>query len=161
MPTTKPYDELKSLLEQYIRLFEELEQTEADKALAAESYDIEQLDRCMKEEQAFILKMRGYEKRRRELFGILGVAAAVCLTELLPCLPADRQEQFEPQFAELKSTYEHFNVTYRKAAAILKKNGRVVDEELNRLKKLAPGVPYTADGTKSRIPTKSITNLHI
>lgn len=161
MPTTKPYDELKSLLDQYIRLFDELEQTEAGKTLAAESYDIEQLDRCMKEEQVFILQMRGYEKKRRELFGLLSVSDKVCLTDLLPCLPSDVQEQFEHQFTELRSTYERFNTTYQKAVTVLKKNGRIVDEELDRLKKLAPGVPYTADGTRGKIQTKSITNLHI
>lgn len=161
MSTTDPYHKLKSLLDQYIQLFQELEQTETGKVQAAESYDIEQLDRCMKEEQAFILKMRGFEKRRRDLFQILGVSSDVCLTELLPRLPDNRQQQFEAQFAVLKSSFESFHAIYQKAVKILTKNGRIVDEELNRLKKLTPGIPYTASGARGKLQTKSITNLQI
>lgn len=164
MTVTDTNDSLKLLLEQFIRLFREMEQTEASKARAAETFDIELMDQCMKEEQAFILQMKGYEKKRQTLLKSCSIPAGTHLNELFPLLPKPVQEQTEQTFEDLKTAYDSFYTEYQKAAALLKKNGRVVSDELTRLQKLqeqTTGRFYAPDGTPVQTKTSSIKNIHI
>lgn len=161
MPTTDLFSRLKRMLDQYIQLFKDMEQTEAIKAQAAESYDILLLNQCMKEEQAFILMMRGYEKKRRDLFEGLSIPAQIPLSELLPSLPAHKQNEFEGLFSDLRIAYNAFQSVYRQATELLKKNGKIIDRELNRLKTQSAGMPYEADGSKMKPIARTIRNLQI
>lgn len=161
MPTTDLFSQLKLLLGQYIQLFKDMEQTESSKAQAAESYDVGQLNQCMKEEQAFILMMKGYEKKRQDLFQSLSISIRIPLSELLPCLPAHKQDQFKGLFSDLRIAYDGFQSVYRQANGILDKNGKIIDGELNRLKAQSAGMPYEADGRKKKPIAKTIRNLQI
>lgn len=164
MPVTDTSDSLKLLLEQFIQLFQDMEQAEADKALAAEHFDIELLDQCMKKEQAFILKMKGYEKKRQDLLADLSISPDTHLTKLPALLPLPMQEQLAQTFTDLKTAFDSFYAVYQDAVSHLKKNGQIVEDELNRLQKLQSqisGQCYTADGTPKNTQSKSIKNIHI
>lgn len=164
MTVTNTNDSLRPLLEQFIRLFQEMEQTEANKAQAAETFDIELMDQCMKEEQAFILQMKGYERKRQTLLKNFSIPADTHLNNLFPLLPRPAQEQTEQTFLDLKASYDSFYAVYQKAAELLKKNGSIVSDELSRLQKLqeqTTGRFYSPDGTPVKTQTRSIKNIHI
>lgn len=161
MATTDVFSQLKPLLHQYVQLFHEMEQTETAKAQAAESYDIERLNHCMKEEQAFILRMKGHEKKRQDLFRSLSISSDIPLSELLPFLPANQQKQFQEPFDDLRRAYDGFQSAYRQATEFLQRNGKVVDDELSRLKAHSSEMPYEADGRRKKPIARTITNLQI
>lgn len=56
-------DDFLDLVEKLILLFDDLTDIEQTKLEAVTAKDIEELNRCMKEEQAYLLQFRGLDKK--------------------------------------------------------------------------------------------------
>lgn len=67
------YIEIKMIIDEYIKLMDKLIQFEQDKLEAIKSKQTEQLDAFLKEEQAYLLQLRGLDQKREATQKQLGI----------------------------------------------------------------------------------------
>lgn len=104
-------DELSKLFENFTTLFEQLTQLQQDKISAVRADDIGALDHCMQQEQAMILKLRGFQRQKDTLHKALGLTN-VSFHDILNHLPNART-QLEPIINRMDTAYK----IYQSAAA--------------------------------------------
>lgn len=86
------YQEYLAYLEELGGMLEQLTQVARAKAIAAHNGDLEQLDQCMKQEQAFSMSLRGMDQRRDQMLAQMGLQGVV-LTQLAANYPQELRSQ--------------------------------------------------------------------
>lgn len=122
-------DELKEILMEMTDFFREFLPLEQEKLQAAEKKQATFVEECMTKEQAMILKLKGYEKRREEALKKAGMEGKT-LHEITDTLSG-------PEKAEMKNVTEAFDRAVREfhsvneeALKLIRLNLREVDAVL-------------------------------
>lgn len=143
------YKELLELMHKHIVLFEELAVTQKIKTEAAQQYDMEKLEECMKKEQADTLALRGYDKKRVKLQESLNFAG-MTFQQIIPLLPEEYEYEYSKAFQQLNDSYILYKSTADCAKLMIELNihrlGKVI-EELQNKHNLVSGKAYTQDGS--------------
>lgn len=157
----KKTDELNELLNQYAKTFQSLTEIETKKITAAKTYNLEDLDACMKQEQVIILQIRGYEQKREKLQEELSLTGKK-LNELLSLLPEEDQSNFSTSLDNLKNAYDEFRPVYDRATEILTINAHRIEVIINNMQSHAKaGSAYSPQGEIKSKNAHSFTNLKI
>lgn len=143
------YKELLTQLEKYVVLFQELTATQQKKLEAAQDYNMEALDECMKAEQADTLLLRGYDKKRIQLQDELNFHD-MTFNEILPLLPQEHQYEFSKTFRSLNDAYVQYKDTADCAKQMIEINIHRLSNAVEKLQKetnTASGKVYSENGS--------------
>lgn len=141
--------ELLALLKRYILFFQELTVTQQTKLEAAQQYNTEALNECMKKEQAATLALRGYDKKRQKLQDELGFHD-MTFQQIIPLLPQDQQYEFSSAFEQLNNSYSFYKETADCAKELIEINIHrlsIAVENLHKETNTAPANVYLENGT--------------
>lgn len=101
------YTEFRSLIKEFLELFDALTSVEQKKLDAAVKNQVTFVEECMKKEQAFVLQLRGLEQRRESQQEALGMKD-LTFREMLEKVPSEVQEELQPLFQELSKKVRDF-----------------------------------------------------
>ena len=90
-------DDFLDLLEKLVLLFDDLTEVEQTKLEAVTKKDIDTLNDCMKEEQAYLLQFRGLDKKRESIqkdLGFENMKFSQIITNI-------KDKQYQQEFQEL------------------------------------------------------------
>ncbi|HIX28262.1 MAG TPA: flagellar protein FlgN [Candidatus Blautia stercoravium] len=96
-----------SLIKEFIQLFDALISVEQQKLDAAVSNQVSFVEECMKKEQAFVLRLRGLEKRRESLQENMDMKDFT-FSRILEKAPPEAKEQLSPLFQQLSQRVRDF-----------------------------------------------------
>lgn len=96
-----------SLIKEFIQLFDALISVEQQKLDAAVSNQVSFVEECMKKEQAFVLRLRGLEKRRESLQESMDMKD-LTFSRILEKAPSEAKEQLSPLFQQLSQRVRDF-----------------------------------------------------
>ena len=120
----------------YLALLSELEQTmesltklQSRKIEAVRSHDLDELNECMKQEQAVSLSLRGMEHRRDKLLKELGMSG-ISIREMTVRCPAEHREATAAATEQLLRQYEQLHSAQEAARTVVEKDLRRVNREL-------------------------------
>ncbi len=116
---------LESLLEELKKLAD-LQQKKID---TIEKHNLEELDSCIKQEQAVSLVMRGLERKRTLLLAELGLQGTT-MSQMVDKCPEEHKEKTEELVNSTLAVYANYNKLHEKAAKILKRNMEIVETSL-------------------------------
>lgn len=124
--------------EEYLAYLEELKETlgrlveiQNRKVKAVRAHDLEQLDECMKQEQAISLSLRGMEHRRDKLTQELGLKG-VPLREVPRRCPAESYGAVSQVVEDILRQNQLLRSAQKAARTIMEKELRAVNRELER-----------------------------
>lgn len=148
------YNDLLTQLEKYITLFEELTATQQKKLTAAQEFNMEVLDECMKTEQADTLLLRGYDKKRLKLQDELNFHD-MTISQIIPLIPQEHQYEFTKAYRNLNDAYSTYKETADCAKRMIETNiyrlGSAIDG-LRQKTNTASGSVYSEKGTVTTDP---------
>lgn len=148
------YNDLLTQLEKYTILFQELTAIQQKKLTAAQEFNMEDLDECMKTEQADTLLLRGYDKKRLKLQDELDFHD-MTISQIIPLVPQEYQYSFTKAHRELNDAYSIYKETADSTKRMIEINihrlGSAI-EGLRQKTKTASGSVYTENGTVTTEP---------
>ncbi len=158
-------DDFLDLVEKLILLFDDLTDIEQTKLEAVTAKDIEELNRCMKEEQAYLLQFRGLDKKRETIQKELGFEKKK-FSEIISLVEEkEYKEDLEELFAALKETMDFYQQIHANVKHLIEVNLHSIDKALEHLKHtsaLGTGDIYSSDGQFQRTDAKvTFTNKRI
>ncbi len=104
----------------------ELQQKKID---SIEKHNLEELDVCIKQEQAVSLVMRGLEQKRKKLLSGLNLQGTT-MSQMVEKCPAEFKQQTEENVAKTLEAYAAYTKLQEKVAKILKRNMEIVETSL-------------------------------
>lgn len=156
-------DDFIDLLEKLILLFDDLTDVEQTKLNAIKKRDIDALNDCMKEEQAYLLQFRGLDKKRESMQKELGFEN-MKLTEIIPTLK-DKQykDEFQELYDALKETMNYYQQIHNSAKSIIETRLIGIERAIDILKDSSTPAPstYSSDGQVHNNAKTNFTNKMI
>ncbi len=158
-------DDFLDLAEKLILLFDDLTDIEQTKLEAVTEKNIDSLNECMKEEQAYLLQFRGLDKKREAIQKDLGVEKKK-FSEIISMVEDKKyKEELEELFATLKETMDFYQQIHNNVKHLVEINLHSIDKTLEYLKHssaLGMGDTYSSDGQFHHVDTKiTLTNKRI
>lgn len=147
-----------NLLQFFSELQQELErltQLQPQKVAAVRAHDLDQLNDCMKQEQALSLSLRGLEQRRDKLLQALGLSG-LSLMEAAQRCPAEQRRAAVDAAEELKRRYSTLRSAQEAARTVIEKDLRAINKELEQrgiLSDLEDGYSPSTDNMSKGIRT--------
>lgn len=123
-----------NLLQFFSELQQELDrlmQLQPKKVEAVRAHDLEQLNDCMKQEQALSLSLRGLEQRRDKLLQGLGLSGFSLLEAAQRC-PADQRRAAVDAAEELRRHYHALRSAQEAARTVIEKDLRAINKQLEQ-----------------------------
>ncbi len=156
-------DDFIDLLEKLILLFDDLTDVEQTKLNAVKKRDVDTLNDCMKEEQAYLLQFRGLDKKRESLQKELGFEN-MKLTEIIPTIK-DKQykDEFQELYDTLKETMNYYQQIHNSAKSIIETRLIGIERAIDILKDSSTPTPsiYSSDGQVHNNVKTNFTNKMI
>lgn len=118
-------------LSELCRALDTLTGLEQRKITAVRAGDLEELDRCMKQEQAAALDLRGREQKRTQLCRQLGLEQ-IPLRELPGHCPPELKQQAAEITQQLTRSYQVLSSARTAARTLMESNLRHIERELER-----------------------------
>ncbi len=125
-------------------VLEELTAVAREKVAAAHTGDLQALDRCMKQEQAFSMTLRGMDQKRAKMLAEMGVSD-VPLSQLAEYYPEELRAQAakaaEGALARYDSYISASNAAFTALECVLKDIERMMPEDQRDLGNQPPAPP--------------------
>lgn len=119
-----------SFLTQLRQTLDRLTQLEKRKIAAVQSGNLEELEQCMKQEQAASLALRGEEKKRADLLQQLGLSQG-SIRDLANHCPAPYKQQANETVQQVLSSYRILTSTQQAARTLMESNLRYIQQRLD------------------------------
>ncbi|MCI1965306.1 MAG: flagellar protein FlgN [Oscillospiraceae bacterium] len=126
-------DRLISYFKRLLDFYREFLEFETKKHGYLEQDRLDQLDACMKREQAFVLKARGLEQERAAIMQNTPTPSAR-FREIIPLFPSGCRQQIETLYENLSSVLVKLKETNRKSNLLTEQKLRQTSVVLDRLK---------------------------
>ncbi len=121
-------EELGKLFDDFAKLFDQLSGLQDKKIEAVRQDDLQTIEHCMQQEQAFTLQIRGMQRKKDTLLKALGLEK-FALRQLPDHLSAADRAQIAPAISRFQAAYE----TYSHAAAASRTVLEDILAELNHI----------------------------
>ena len=141
------YANLSSLFTDIITTLDKLSALQMEKLNAAKQRNLELLDHCMNQEQAFSMSLRGYEQKRNRILKELQLAD-IPLTQLPSHVPAEKYTEFSKLAESLRHSYEIYTSSEQTARTVLERDLKQIEQALKQ-RGLDPELTPTAFHTTS------------
>lgn len=125
------YSHLSALFTDIITTLDKLSALQIEKLNAAKQQDLALLDRCMKQEQAFSMTLRGYEQKRNRILQELQLAD-VPLMQLPAHVPAELSTEFSKLVESLRRSHEIFISSQNTARTVLERDLKQIEQVLKQ-----------------------------
>ncbi|QAT42018.1 flagellar export chaperone FlgN [Aminipila luticellarii] len=102
------YAEIRGIIDEYITLMDKLIDFEQEKLQAVKVKDLKKLDAFLKEEQAYLLKLRGLDQKREKLQKQLG-AEGLTYRQIIERTEGDTRIEMENSYNILSEKTKQFN----------------------------------------------------
>lgn len=112
-------DDFLDLLEKLVLLFDDLTEIEQTKLEAVTKKDIDTLNDCMKEEQAYLLQFRGLDKKRESIQKDLGFENMKFSQIITNMKDKQYQEEFQELYDALTETMDYYQKIHSNAKSII------------------------------------------
>ncbi len=129
-----------SFLSDLQKCLDSLTALENRKIKAVQTADFDELDRCIKLEQAAALDLRGREQKRAELLKQLGLPD-VSLRELPSRCPVESRGQVSAVTEEVLRSYQVLASAQTAARTLMESNLRHIQQELDRREEKRQATP--------------------
>ena len=156
-------DDFIDLLEKLILLFDDLADVEQTKLDAVKERNVDTLNDCMKEEQAYLLQFRGLDKKRETVqkeFGFENMK----FSEIIPTIK-DKQykDEFQELYDTLKETMNYYQQIHNSAKSIIETRLIGIERAIDILKDSSTPAPstYSSDGQVHNNAKTNFTNKMI
>lgn len=120
------------IIQELILFFDEMISVETEKFKAVDIRDLVKLNESMKKEQAFLLKLRGLDKKREQIQADLSFQNKP-FREIIPLLPPTERSKIEALFKTLEEKYSSYH-------SIADKSKNVIEESLLELDGILVGL---------------------
>ena len=137
MMDPKLWQDYLRLLEQLTRTIHQLTGIEQNKTMAASQGNLEELETCMRQEQAMSLSLRGHDQKRDALLARMGLTG-VPLRELERHAPVDLLMETKRVAETLRREYGLFQTASQVARNTLECNLRMIEKARAQLEGEAP-----------------------
>lgn len=137
MMDPKLWQDYLRLLEQLTRTIHQLTGIEQNKTRAASQGNLEELESCMRQEQAMSLSLRGHDQKRDALLARMGLTG-VPLRELERHAPVDLLMETKRVAETLRREYGLFQTASQVARNTLECNLRMIEKARAQLEGEAP-----------------------
>lgn len=101
------YIEIKKIMDEYIELMDKLISFEQEKLIAVETKNIELLDDFLKEEQAYLLQLRGLDQKRETTQKQLGIEQ-LTYRQIIDKVDVSLKHEFETSYEILSAKTKQF-----------------------------------------------------
>lgn len=101
------YIEIKKIMDEYIELMDKLISFEQEKLIAVETKNIELLDDFLKEEQAYLLQLRGLDQKRETTQKQLGIEQ-LTYRQIIDKVDVSLKHEFETSYEILSEKTKQF-----------------------------------------------------
>lgn len=122
-------NELKDILIEMTGFFREFLPLEQEKLKAAENKQVTFVEECMTKEQAMILKLKGYEKRREDALKKAGLEGKT-LSEITETLSGEERVQMQAVTEAFSRAVREFHSVNEEALKLIRLNLRELDTVL-------------------------------
>ncbi|WP_322198927.1 flagellar export chaperone FlgN [Acutalibacter intestini] len=102
-----PYEEYLDYLEELGRVLDQLNETAKTKAAAARQGDLEKLDQCMKQEQAFSMSLRSMDQKRDRMLAEMGMSGAT-LSQLAQGYPPELRDRAAKTAESVQGSFDRY-----------------------------------------------------
>ena len=123
------FSDFVQLLNDYIALFDSLTQIEQEKLMAAKKNRVSFVEEAMKQEQAYILKLKGFDQKREQMQQSLGFAS-MSFQEILNAVSSEEKEVLLPLFHLFKERISLLQEVSNNAKAIIEINLHTIQKTL-------------------------------
>lgn len=127
-------EELGKLLDDFSKLFDQLNDLQQEKIQAVHQDDLPALEHCMQREQAISLQIRGMQRQKEKVDEALGLKN-IPLRQLSEHLAAADREQLTPTIRRFKESYELYSSAAAASHAILETTLHEIDHALEEVSK--------------------------
>ena len=147
-----------TLLRELKTTLSQLTQIEREKTQAVRDDDLDGLNRCMKQEQAFSMSLRGFEQKQQAVRAALSLES-VPLRDLAAHAPAPLQAETARLSEALRSQYQLFHAAFEVAQNTLECNLHQIEKVLGDLGEAPRDVIGYEDSGPS-LPQNLRTDFH-
>lgn len=148
-------DEFKSIIEQLIRLFQQLTKIETVKLNAVAGKHVGTVEDCVTQQQALLLKLRGLEQARERAQKKAGYEG-MQFRQILEQAPDDEREELFQLFDGLSREIQMFREVNEDANRLLRTNLHSIDKAIRK----KSGNTYNGDG-KSETNVRHMTSRRV
>ena len=141
------YSHLSSLFADIITTLDKLSALQIEKLNAAKQQNLELLDHCMKQEQAYSMTLHGYEQKRNRILKELQLTD-IPLMQLPSHVPAEQYTEFAKLAESLRRSYEIYTSSENTARTVLERDLKQIEQVLKQ-RGLDPELTPTAFRTTS------------
>ena len=121
------FSELIAIIEEQIDFFSEAVIVEQKKLDAAQKNRVTFVEDCMKKEQAMVLKLRGFDKKREEIQADLGFNG-LSLQQIVERCDEEKKSQLLPLTSQLKTQVSLFRSISESANTAIEVNLHAIDK---------------------------------
>ena len=147
-------DDFNKIIVDLIELLENLIKIEESKLNAVTENNLSKLDKCMTEEQACMMHLRGLDKKREQIQSSLGYEK-LAFSEIISQLPPEQKNKFKVLYDELLSKTKEFKSISESVKTSIEVNLHCIDSILDKLKNSNKELSKNDIG-KSSISTKLV-----
>lgn len=143
------YKEVKSIIEEYIHLMDELIAFETKKLQVIANKDMDSLNKYMKEEQVYLLQLRGLDQKR-EAAQVKSGVAGLTYRQIIEKLDGSDKNEMEQLFQTLSTKTKEFKKTISTIKSYIDVKLHIIDTVMEKLGGNLTSTPtvYNASGAQ-------------